>query len=217
MDEERLQISGIQHFAYCPRQWALIHLEQQWKENERTVDGQIFHGRAHDEAAREMRGNVLILRGMRVFSERLGVSGTCDVVEFHRSPTGITLAQTEGTWRPYPIEYKRGEPKQNDADRLQLCAQAMCLEEMLVCHIAEGALYYGETRRREVVVFNEALREEVQHMLREMQRYYRSGYTPAPKQRKGCNACSLREICLPRLEKLSDVSSYIHARLEDNV
>lgn len=216
MEQDALMISGLQHFSYCPRQWALIHLEQQWQENERTADGHIFHTRAHDEAARELRGNVLILRGLRVSSTQLGISGTCDVVEFHRDPSGVTLASTEGTWRPYPIEYKRGNSKDCDADRLQLCAQAMCLEEMLVCAIPEGALFYGETRRREAIPLDEALRNEVIRLLGEMQRYSRSGYTPPPRRTKGCNACSLRDLCLPGLEKLHDVSAYIRTRLEDD-
>lgn len=215
MMEDALQLSGLQHFAYCPRQWALIHLEQQWQENERTAGGRIFHSNAHEGLSHELRGDVLILRGLRVLSEKLEVSGNCDVVEFHRDPAGVRLPDYEGTWRPYPVEYKRGKPKENDADRLQLCAQAICLEEMLLCSIPEGSLYYGETRRREVVSLDGALREKVLHMLAEMRRYYHAGYTPKARQNKGCNACSLRDICLPRLAKWGDVSSYIQMRLED--
>ena len=216
MPGDLLQLSGLQHFAYCPRQWALIHLEQQWQENERTADGRIFHDRAHDGPAHELRGNVLTLRGLRVFSERLGVSGTCDVVEFRRDPDGISLPGYEGAWQPYPVEYKRGEPKAGDADRLQLCAQVMCLEEMLACRIPEGSLFYGETRRREVVPMDEALRTEVVRLLDQMRAYARAGHTPKAKPTKGCNACSLRDVCLPRLGRLPDVASYINARLEDN-
>lgn len=213
---ETLQLSGLQHFAYCPRQWALIHIEQQWQENERTTDGRILHRNAHDGLSHELRGDVLILRGLRVFSEKLEVSGICDVVEFHRDLEGVSLPGYEGTWMPYPIEYKRGKPKENDADRLQLCAQAICLEEMLLCSIPEGSLYYGETRRRESVSFDDDLREKVLGMLEQMRKYYHAGYTPKARQTKGCNACSLREICIPRLGKLTDVSSYIRLRLEDN-
>ena len=216
MPRELLQLSGLQHFAYCPRQWALIHIEQQWQENERTADGRIFHGRAHDGASHELRGDLLILRGLRVFSDKLGISGTCDVVEFLRDPAGVTLPRFEGTWQPYPVEYKRGEPKENNADRLQLCAQAMCLEEMLLCDIPEGSLFYGETRRREVVSLDAPLRDEVAQMLDQMQKYYNAHHTPKARQTKGCNACSLRDLCLPKLGKYSDVSSYIKARLEDN-
>ena len=216
MPRDLLQLSGLQHFAYCPRQWALIHIEQQWQENERTADGRIFHSRAHEGASHELRGDLLILRGLRVFSDELGVSGSCDVVEFRRDPAGVSLPRFEGTWQPYPVEYKRGEPKENNADRLQLCAQAMCLEEMLLCDIPEGSLFYGETRRREVVALDAPLRAEVTQMLDQMHRYYNAHHTPKARQTKGCNACSLRDVCLPRLGRLSDVSSYIKARLEDN-
>lgn len=216
MPREPLQLSGLQHFAYCPRQWALIHLEQQWQENERTADGQVFHSRAHDASAREMRGDLLILRGLRVFSDTLGVSGSCDVVEFRRSDEGVPLRGHEGRWQPYPVEYKRGEPKPGNADRLQLCAQAMCLEEMLLCDIPEGSLYYGETRRREKVPLDAALRAEVVTALEQMHRYARAGHTPKAKPTKGCNACSLRDICVPKLVRTSDVASYIRDRLEED-
>ena len=166
--QEPLLLSGIQHFAFCRRQWALIHVEQQWAENARTVDGSILHRRAHDGEQFESRGDVLIARGLRIFSHRLNVSGACDVVEFHRDPQGITLAGREGKWRVYPVEYKRGEPDENDADRLQLCGQAMCLEEMLACQIPEGSLFYGEIRRRDKVTFTPEIRRRVEEMLVEM-------------------------------------------------
>ncbi len=216
MTREPLQLSGLQHYAYCPRQWALIHLEQQWQENERTTDGHIFHTRAHDGPEHELRGDLLILRGLRVFSEKLGISGTCDVVEFHRQDDGVSLPGYEGNWQPYPVEYKRGEPKVSNADRLQLCAQAMCLEEMLLCDIPEGSLYYGETRRREVVQLDASLRAEVTAALEEMHRCYRSGHTPKAKPTRGCNACSLRDVCLPGLARATNVTSYIRNRLEDD-
>ena len=206
---EPLLLSGLQHFAFCRRQWALIHIEQQWAENARTVDGAIFHRRAHDGAQFEARGNVLIARGFRIESRRLGVVGVCDVVEFHRDPGGVELAGREGRWSVYPVEYKKGEPKAGDADRLQLCGQAMCLEEMLACAIPEGSLFYGQTRRRERVAFGDELRQTVEAMLAEMRQYYDRGYTPAVKRTKACNACSLKEICIPHLEKLPKVSAYI--------
>lgn len=213
---EFLQLSGIQHFVFCSRQWALIHIEQQWQENERTVDGHIFHERAHDGPQHELRGDLLTLRGLRVSSNALGVSGTCDVVEFRRDPAGVRLASYEGTWMPYPVEYKRGEPKPGNADRLQLCVQAICLEEMLLCSIPEGSLFYGETRRRETVPLDEALRGEARAALERMHQYYDAGYTPKAKPSKSCNACSLKDVCLPKLPKLSDVSAYISGRLEDD-
>lgn len=215
--EEYLQLSGLQHFAFCRRQWALIHIEQLWRENLRTVEGQLLHHRAHDETQRERRGNLLILRGLAIQSPTLGISGVCDVVEFHASPQGVPIHGEEGLWLPYPIEYKRGKPKSNQADELQLCAQAMCLEEMLCCSIQEGALFYGETKRRTVVSFVPALREQVVSLLQEMHQLYRRGYTPKCKPTKSCNACSLKELCLPKLMKKQNVSAYLRSAMEEDV
>lgn len=143
-----LQLSGIQHFAFCRRQWALIHIEQQWAENYRTVDDELMHEKAHDTGKTESRDDLKITRGMYVSSRTLGVSGQCDVVELRKDPQGVEIFGYEGRWQPFPIEYKRGRPKDSDADELQLCAQAMCLEEMLCCEIPCGALFYGETHRK---------------------------------------------------------------------
>ncbi len=193
-EEDYLMLSGLQHFAYCRRQWALIHIEQQWAENERTVDGQIFHAVAHDKARIEKRGDLLITRGLPVKSAKLGMSGICDVVEFHKSEEGVSLASYEGLWQPYPVEYKKGLPKLNEADEMQLCGQAICLEEMLLCRIPGGSLFYGENRRREPVEFTEELRGKVYDMAKEMHVLWDKGYTPRVKPQKGCNACSLKEI-----------------------
>lgn len=213
-EEDFLQLSGLQHFAFCRRQWALIHIEQQWKENLRTVEGDLFHRRAHDEQVRERRGDILILRGVSIASPTLGISGKCDVIEFHADPKGVPLYEEQGLWVPFPVEYKRGAPKSHQADELQLCAQAMCLEEMLCCHVPEGALFYGETRRRTAVSFSIELREQVQEMLEEMHLLYRRGYTPKVRRSKACNACSLQELCLPGLMKGHDVDSYLHQAME---
>ena len=132
-DEDFLQLSGLQHFKFCRRQWALIHVEKQWAENYRTTDGAIMHENAHDGSFTESRGDLVITRDMRVFSRTLGVSGACDVLEFRHGETGIPLKGREGLWQPYPVEYKRGKPKEGTEDTLQLCGQAMCLEEMLCC------------------------------------------------------------------------------------
>lgn len=207
--EEFLQLSGLQHFAFCRRQWALIHVENQWVENEWTVDGTLMHEKAHDRQLAESRGDLLIKRGVSVFSAELGVSGQCDVLEYHRGTEGIPLAGKEGLWMPYPVEYKRGKPKQDNADRLQLCAQAMCLETMLCCDIPEGALYYGETRRRESVCLTQDLRLQVRQMLEQMHDFYKRGYTPKVKPTKSCHACSMKEICLPKLLRSRSVSAYL--------
>lgn len=215
-EDDYLQLAGLQHFSFCRRQWALIHLEQQWAENLLTVQGQLLHEKAHDAGSRELRGDVLTVRGMRIHSPTLGVSGACDVVEFRRAADGVPLAGREGLWRPYPVEYKRGAPKAIDADRLQLCAQAMCLEEMLCCDIPEGALFYGETRRREIVPFSDALREQVRACLEEMHELFRRKHTPRVRPGKSCNACSLRDSCLPRLGRSRSVRAYLRGRLEDD-
>ena len=214
-EEDYLQLSGIQHFAFCRRQWALIHIENQWAENLRTVDGRILHERAHDGSLRESRGDLRITRDLHIHSAELGVSGSCDVVEFHRGAAGIPLSGADGLWQPYPVEYKCGSPKQTDADRLQLCAQTMCLEEMLCCDIPEGALYYGEIRRREAVALDGNLRSQVRSMLAEMHDLFRRNHTPKVKPSRGCNACSLRELCLPKLVKQRRVADYLRKSLED--
>lgn len=209
MNNDPIMLSALQHFVFCRRQWALIHLEQQWSENARTMDGMLMHQRAHDDKHVEKRGEVLVIRGLRVHSRTLNVTGICDVVEFHQNSEGIVLPGYEGQWLPYPVEYKRGSPKPYNADELQLCAQAMCLEEMLMVSIPEGSLYYGETRRRTRVSFDHEMRQCVSDMLAEMHQYTKRGYTPRPRPTKGCNACSLKEICLPKLRRTSSVSSYI--------
>lgn len=212
-EEDYLMLSGLQHFAYCRRQWALIHIEQQWAENERTIDGQIFHTNAHNGQNIEKRGDTLITRGLKVGSSVLGISGTCDVVEFLKDPCGIALFGYDDHWLPYPVEYKKGKPKDDQADELQLCAQAICLEEMLLCEIPEGSLFYGETRRRTRVSFTNELRKKVIDMTEEMHHYWNKGYTPKVKMDKGCNACSLKNICVPKLRKNSNVSKFVKDRI----
>ena len=214
-EEEYLQLSGLQHFSFCRRQWALIHIEQQWAENLRTTDGRILHEKAHDGSVREKRGDLIVTRDMSIHSPMLGISGSCDVVEFHRGTEGIPLKGQEGLWQPYPVEYKRGAPKTTDADKLQLCAQAMCLEEMLCCDIPEGAIFYGEIRRREVVDLDEELRGKVRSLLEQMHDLYRRSHTPKVKPTKGCNACSLKELCLPKLVKKRSVMDYLRKSLEE--
>lgn len=214
-EDEYLQLSGLQHFSFCRRQWALIHLEQQWAENLLTVQGNILHENAHDGDSHELRGDVLITRGMTIHSPGLGVSGKCDVVEFHRSADGVPLSECSGLWLPYPVEYKRGKSKANDADRLQLCAQAMCLEEMLCCDISEGALFYGEIRRRETVEFTVELRGKVREYIDAMHDLYRRRRTPKVKPGKHCSACSLRDICLPKLCRSKSVGAYLRSKAEE--
>lgn len=214
-EEDFLSLSGLQHFVFCRRQWALIHIENQWQDNYRTVDGALMHEKAHDRENEESRGNLLIKRGVSVYSAGLGVSGQCDVLEYRRSDDGIPLPGKDGLWQPYPVEYKRGKPKTDNSDKLQLCAQAMCLESMLCCNIPEGALFYGEIRRREAVPFTDELRAQVREQLAQMHELYKKGHTPKAKPTKRCAACSLKELCLPELTKKRSVSVYLKAALEE--
>lgn len=208
-EDDFLMLSGIQHYVFCKRQWALIHVEQQWNENYQTTAGMLMHNRVHDESIVERRKNILTIRGLRIKSFSLGVSGQCDVVEFHKDPKGITLQNQEGTWRVVPVEYKRGSPKDGKEDEVQLCLQAMCMEEMFCTEIKEGFLFYGQNRRRTKVEFTVALREEIKHDLNEMHQMYERGYTPKVKMGKQCKACSLINLCLPKLQKQESVSDYI--------
>lgn len=214
-EEDFLQLSGIQHFAFCRRQWALIHIEQQWQENVRTIEGMHLHEKAHDTLAKEKRGNLVISRGMAVFSKSLGISGVCDVVELHKDPKGIPIFGREGFYAPIPVEYKRGKPKVDDMDILQLTAQAMCLEEMLLCDIPYGYLFYDEVKRRTKIEFSEEYRERVAFICDEMHKLYDRRHTPKVKSGKHCKACSLSELCLPKLCTNLSVSDYIERNLAE--
>ena len=217
-EEVYLMLSGIQHFAFCPRQWALIHIENQWEENVRTVEGNIMHKRAHDGPQIETRKNLVVSRQMKVYSKYLGISGICDVVEFNKckkGEEGVRLYGREGLYKVHPVEYKKGEPKENNADRLQLVAQAICLEEMMCTRIEEGNLYYGTTKRREHVEITDSLRQEVENICLQMHQYFDRQYTPNIKRTKSCNACSLKNICLPQLSKKKSVHNYILKTIKD--
>ncbi len=214
-EDDWLALSGIQHFAFCRRQWALIHIEQQWQDNYLTTAGSLEHDRAHDYGKSETRGDLLIMRDLRVFSRCLGITGACDVVEFRRSDAGVPLHGRSGMWLPYPVEYKHGVPKQTDADRLQLCAEAMCLEEMLACVIPEGSLFYQQIRHREQVCFDESLRGQVVAIVNEMHDLFARGYTPKVKSSKSCRSCSLRDVCLPKLARTRSAKQFIEETLRE--
>lgn len=182
-------LSALQHWLYCPRQCMLIHLERAWEENRFTAEGRVMHERAHD-GPDESRPGVRITRGMPVASEALGLTGQCDVVEFHRSGTAVRIV---------PVEYKRGKPKAHRADEVQLCAQALCLEEMTGAAIPSGALFYGANRRRTEVAFDSELRALTLATADAIRKQLASGAVPAAEYAaKKCEACSLREICQPR-------------------
>lgn len=215
-EEDYLMLSGIQHFAFCQRQWAIIHIEQQWADNYQTTSGELLHKKAHDENSFEKRGALLIVRGLRISSHELGLSGQCDVVEFHQCKNGIELFGYDGKWNPVPIEYKHGSPKENNADQLQLCAQAICLEEMFQTNIPDGYLYYGEIRRRTFVEFTPALRNDVKKISLEMHSLFQKGYTPNVKPSRQCRSCSLENLCIPKLQKAVKVRDYIEKNIKAN-
>ncbi len=214
-EEDFLMLSGLQHFAFCRRQWALIHIEQAWKENVLTIEGKFLHEKVHTSSS-EKRGDIIVTRSMPIKSRELGISGICDVVELWRDDNGITIHGRKGKYRVVPVEYKRGAPKKNHADELQLCAQALCLEEMFVCDISEAYLFYGETKRRLPVSLTDELRQTVKDYLTEMHSYYKKGYTPKTKPSKACKSCSLEDICLPKMLKTVSVAGYINSMIGDD-
>jgi len=214
-----LPLSGIQHFVFCRRQWALIHVERQWQDNALTTEGRILHHRADDPFFTEKRKDVIVARSVPVSSPLLGLAGVCDVVEFIAAAEGASdgafLPGREGRWLPAPVEYKRGKVKQDRCDEAQLCAQAMCLEDMLAVPIPQGYLYYGETRRRVTVTLDAALRDLVRRAAQEMHACFERGHTPRVKPSRACTSCSLADVCLPQLQgSASPVATYIRQQLE---
>jgi CRISPR-associated exonuclease Cas4 len=219
-DEDLLMLSGIQHFAFCQRQWALIHIEQQWQENLLTFNGRDMHEHADDPFFTESRGAVLISRAVPLISRRLGLYGKADIVEFQRADQdgekGVALPGHKGLWMPYPVEYKYGQSKEDDRDIVQLCAQALCLEEMLEVSVKTGALFYGRTRRRQTVVFDDELRLRVTGLAAQMHEMFQKGITPAPQYTHACDSCSLLEACMPKLKGNVDVvAEYMRKSVAD--
>lgn len=213
-EDDYLLLSGLQHFAFCRRQWALIHIEQAWEENVLTVEGNALHELADNPFVREKRGSTIYVRALPVHSATLGITGICDMVEFTENEAGVPLAKEQGRYLPKPIEYKRGKPKTHDADILQLTAQAMCLEEMLAVPVNEAAMYYHEIRKRIPVTITFALREQVHKMLKEMHHYYSRRHTPTVKTGKHCVSCSLRNHCLPQLDERETVNAYMNRMMK---
>ncbi|OOC58514.1 CRISPR-associated protein Cas4 [Paenibacillus ihbetae] len=214
-EDDYLMLSGIQHFRFCKRQWALIHIEQQWEENVKTVEGAYLHRKADQPMIREKRGERLVVRALPVQSRELGVTGICDVVEFVLDPSGVPIAGEEGLYLPVPVEYKRGRPKRNDSDHSQLVAQILCLEEMLCCEISKGYLFYEEIKRREEVIVADQDRERVRETFREMRMYFERNHTPKVKTGPHCQSCSLNQICLPEMLSKKSVSRFIESRLNE--
>ncbi|MBW1707920.1 MAG: CRISPR-associated protein Cas4 [Deltaproteobacteria bacterium] len=203
-EDDLIPLSGLQHLLFCERQCALIHIEQAWAENVLTAEGRIMHERVHEEG-RESRGDVRIEYAMPLRSLRLGLIAKADVVEFHRDKE-----HPGDVWRPFPVEYKRGKPKKGNYDKVQLCGQAMCLEEMLGVEIAVGALFYGKTRRRQDVVFDSDLRRETEDAAKRFHELVESGLTPKAVYMKKCDNCSMSDLCMPKtVAKARSVNSYL--------
>jgi CRISPR-associated exonuclease Cas4 len=239
-EDQHIPISALQHWLYCPRQCALIHVEQAWAENKFTAEGRVMHENAH-EGADETKAGVRITRGMPVVSQELGLSGQCDVVEFHpaggdlkfeisdlrereggegcEDPFKSRISNFKSALRALPVEYKRGKPKPHRADEVQLCAQAMCLEEMLGISIGIGCLYYGEKRRRTDVVFDQELRDLVSKTSEEVRQCFASGLTPtAEYDPRRCDACSLLDLCQPHAMRFKKgVAAWFASNLKSEI
>jgi len=215
-NDDYLMLSGIQHFRFCERQWALIHLEGQWNENRLTFEGGLIHERADDPFLVETFGEQFVSRSVPIVSHRLKLYGVADVVEFLKtSAGGVRIEGHEGLWLPYPVEYKHGQPKSDDCDLVQLCAQAMCLEEMLGIKVPEGAMYYHKIRRRLKVVFDSAVREATAEVAERMRLSSISGNTPRAQYMKKCEGCSLIDLCLPKISKVDNaVEKYMEGIFE---
>lgn len=205
-DDDLIPLSALQHYLYCPRQCALIHLEQQWAENHHTAEGRLLHQRADTPQAERRRG-VRTVTAMPLLSLELGITGKADVVEFHSDATGE---------RPFPVEYKRGRPKSHRADEVQLCAQALCLESMLGQAIDSGALFYGQTRRRKDVIFDGTLRELTRATIADTRAMFVSSQTPSARyDARRCDRCSLIDLCQPKLLGRRSVDDWLRRQLKD--
>lgn len=207
-EDDLLPISALQHLAFCERQWALIHLEQAWKENVLTIEGRHLHEKVHEEES-ENRGDCKTVRSLRLHSFQLGLTGQADVVEF--------IISEDGTEKVVPVEFKHGKPKIDSCDEVQLCAQALCLEEMLGAEIEDGYFFYGKPRRRHHVIFSPELRSETEKLAYRLHSLYREGKTPPPLYEKRCENCSLFEICLPKItQKGKSALRYVNSIVSEN-
>lgn len=205
-DENLIPLSALQHYLYCPRQCALIHLEQQWAENRQTAEGLLLHQRA-DKPHAERRRGIRTITGMPLVALELGITGKADVVEFHANDQGE---------RAFPVEYKRGRPKSHRADEVQLCAQALCLEAMLGHAVEDGALFYGQIRRRKEVAFDADLRALTLQVINDARNMLHGGKTPSARyEAKRCDSCSLIDLCQPKLLNRRSVDHWLQQHLAD--
>ncbi len=212
-EDDLLPLSALQHLLFCKRQCALIHIEQAWVENLYTAEGRILHDRV-DTGGQSARRDVRVEYTVPLRSLQLGITGKADAVEFHRI---ARKGKTRGTiWQPFPVEYKRGKPKRDNYDKVQLCAQALCLEEMLNVEIPAGALFYGKIRRRQDVLFDGALRRATEDAAEALHALFDSGITPKPIYMKKCESCSFIDLCLPKaLADNRSASDYLFQVLKD--
>lgn len=215
-DDDLLMLSGIQHIAFCERQFALAYIELQWKENVLTTEGNHLHERVDDPLESDKRGNIITYRAFPLISRQLGLTGRADVIELEYSEEyGVNLEGYKGKWLLHPVEYKRGKQKPDNRDAVQVCAQAICLEEMFHIEIQRGSLFYAETRRRVIVEFMPELRQNVFELARRMHELFDGGITPLPVYKSHCKSCSLIDICLPQsLSNKKKASDYLRKELE---
>lgn len=216
-EDEMLMLSGIQHFKFCPRQWALIHIEQQWNDNRLTIEGQILHKHVDDPFYRQKCGDLITLRAVNVASRELGLYGILDAIELHPSlsfENSIQHPKYPGWWNPVVVEYKHGKPKKDEIDEVQLAAQIMCLEEIYAIHISYGIFFYGELRHRVVVNMNDRLRDIVKQCARDMHEIFGKTTVPKADYGKYCDNCSLKDICLPKMRRnCTTVNTYLNKNL----
>lgn len=215
-EDDLLMLSGIQHYRFCPRQWALIHLEQQWEDNRLTIEGQLLHNHVDDASYRQKCGNYITLRSVNLASFELGLYGISDVIELHPSndiADTIQHPKYPGNWMPIPIEYKHGRPKNDEIDEVQLAAQAMCLEEMYAINITHGSFYYGAIRHRIDVEITQRLRDIVRECSEKMHDIWRNRIIPKVCKKNHCVRCSLKNICLPDLDNCVNVAFYLNENL----
>ena len=215
-DDDMLMLSGIQHYRFCPRQWALIHIEQYWDDNRLTMEGSLMHKHADDPFYRQKCGDYISLRSVNIASHQLGLYGVTDVVELHPSDdmiNSITHPRYTGHWLPYPVEYKHGKPKRHEEDEVQLAAQVMCLEEQYNIHINYGAFYYAELRHRIEVEITENLRSIVVDCAQQMHKIFLSGTIPPIQRGRHCDKCSFNNICMPSSVDCTKVSYYLKKNL----
>lgn len=215
-EDEMLMLSGIQHYKFCPRQWALIHIELLWEDNRLTTEGNILHENVDNPFYRQKNGDVITLRSLHIASKELGLYGITDAVELIPSDSphdAITHHRYPGYWKPYPVEYKRGRQKPDERDEVQLAAQVMCLEEMYHINIPYAALYYNEPKRREIITISDSLRATTRQCANEIHQIFHTGIMPQPDKRSHCKNCSLQNLCMPEVADCTQVSYYLKQNL----